>query len=29
MRSAMMASGGFLQLAGTTYRHYLDTKDDG
>eukprot|EP01050_Picozoa_sp_SAG11_P027512 SAG11_NODE_6999_length_1210_cov_25.800180_1_plen_310_part_10 len=26
MRSAMMASGGFLQLAGTTYRHYLDTK---
>eukprot|EP01050_Picozoa_sp_SAG11_P017349 SAG11_NODE_2493_length_3291_cov_21.734962_1_plen_398_part_00 len=29
MRSAMMASGGFLQLSGTTYRHYLDTKEDG
>ena len=27
MKSAMMASGGFLQLSGTTYRHYMDTHE--
>ena len=29
MKSAMMASGGFLQLSGTTYRHYMDTHTGG
>eukprot|EP01050_Picozoa_sp_SAG11_P066062 SAG11_NODE_46373_length_136_cov_4515.837838_1_plen_45_part_11 len=24
-----MASGGFLQLSGTTYRHYMDTHTGG